>query len=54
MEGCTKRRFSSAKQAKRAHRRAGFRLRAYQCQHCHAWHVSNSEKRQHSEYRRGR
>lgn len=31
--------------AKVAHKHAHFRIRVYYCDGCHAWHVTNNEKR---------
>jgi hypothetical protein len=42
---CGKRCYGSPDRAKRANRHAGFRLRAYRCERCRAWHVTSSEKR---------
>jgi len=40
-----KRQFASRDAAKRAHRRASFRLRIYYCEDCRALHVTNADKR---------
>ena len=45
MTCCAKRRYHSVEAAKRAHRRAGWRLRPYWCSRCGGYHVSNAEKR---------
>lgn len=37
---CRKRGYASEKQAKRANRTNGARLRAYLCPRCHRWHVT--------------
>ena len=50
-EPCGKKRFESERQAKQAHANASYRIRAYRCEDCHGWHVTNSEKR-HSNTRR--
>lgn len=42
---CTKRKFTSEGQARRAHRQASYRIRAYYCPDCRAYHVTNNEKR---------
>lgn len=42
---CGKRCFTSVDAARRAFRRAGFRLRIYWCLGGCAWHVCNGEKR---------
>jgi hypothetical protein len=42
---CKKRGFESERQAKIAHRKAAYRIRAYRCPECALWHVTNSEKR---------
>jgi hypothetical protein len=41
---CGKRCYSSARRAKEAHRRFGWRIRAYRCETCRAWHAANHEK----------
>lgn len=46
---CSKRGYPTAHEARVAHRRAGFRLRVYTCPDCHAWHVTNAEKRYNAE-----
>lgn len=46
---CLKRAFASKREAKRAHRAAGFRLRVYWCDEHRAYHVTNNEKRHRSE-----
>jgi hypothetical protein len=48
---CEKRCYSSEHAAREAHRRTGFRVRAYWCMACHAYHVTNSEKRSQVERR---
>lgn len=42
---CGKRCFTSASQARRAHRYARFSLHTYFCDGCHAYHVANRDKR---------
>ena len=42
---CGKRCYHSERQARAAHRRASYRIRAYFCAICRAFHVTNSEKR---------
>lgn len=37
-------RFSSARAARVAHGKAGYRIRAYPCEQCHDYHVCASEK----------
>ena len=39
-----KRRYPSATGARRAHAKAHWRVRPYQCTRCHGWHVTNNEK----------
>ena len=41
---CLKRGFTSKSAARQAHRGAHWRIRAYECGHCGAWHVANAEK----------
>lgn len=41
---CEKRRFDGPEQAKRAHRRASYRIRVYYCAECRGFHVTNPEK----------
>lgn len=44
--GCkSKRRFTSAEQARMATRKAGFRIKIYACPFCHGLHVANGDKR---------
>ncbi len=40
---CRKRGYASEKQAKRANRTNGARLRAYLCPKCHRWHVTRGK-----------
>jgi hypothetical protein len=42
---CGKRSFASASAARRANAKARFRIRAYFCERCHAYHVANQDKR---------
>jgi hypothetical protein len=42
---CSKRRFTSIKHARLAHKGAGFRIRPYWCNDCSGFHVTNAEKR---------
>lgn len=42
---CMKRSFSNSSDARRAHRRASWRIRTYWCEECRALHVTNDEKR---------
>lgn len=44
-EQCGKRIFRSVHHARQAHRRAGFRLRAYWCNYAGGYHVSADDKR---------
>lgn len=44
-EECTKKRFESKRHAREAHAKAHWRVRAYYCQGCRAWHATNAEKR---------
>lgn len=48
---CVKRRYLSAHEARIAQRRAGYRIRVYQCPDCRAWHATNNEKRHSAERR---
>lgn len=41
---CTKRSFDSVAAARRAHGKAGFRVRVYRCPNCPHYHVTNHEK----------
>lgn len=41
---CLKRAYPSESSARRAHRRAGWRLRVYWCPRCYGYHVTNQEK----------
>lgn len=41
---CAKRRFRGKSEARQANKSAGFRLRVYWCEVCHAFHVTNGEK----------
>lgn len=41
---CGKRGYPSQSQARAANRKAGWRVRPYRCDVCHAWHVTNHEK----------
>ena len=41
---CTKRGYNSPDAAKRAHRKAHYRIRSYNCPICGLWHVTNQEK----------
>ena len=41
---CTKRKFRGLHDARKAHTRAGFRIRVYRCDECRAFHVTNAEK----------
>ena len=41
---CTKRSYESEQAAKKAHFRAGYRLRVYRCPECHAFHTTNADK----------
>lgn len=41
---CTKKTFTSIDAAKRAHRKASYRIRVYRCESCGAFHVTNDEK----------
>jgi hypothetical protein len=48
---CTKRPYGSVEAVRRAHRRASWRVRAYWCEDCRAYHGTNHEKhRDHYEY----
>lgn len=42
---CAKVGYTSVKAARRAHNRAGFRIRVYECEECGRLHVTNEEKR---------
>lgn len=42
---CAKHAYASVKAARRAHRKASYRIRVYRCDACHAWHVTNQDKR---------
>lgn len=42
---CGKRRYTSATKAKRGHGRQGFRVRAYWCVDCGAYHCTARDKR---------
>lgn len=42
---CPKRGFASERLARATNRNAPFRIRAYLCDVCHLWHVTNHEKR---------
>lgn len=42
---CTKKTYESAHAARTAHSKAGWRVRAYFCQRCRAWHATNADKR---------
>lgn len=42
---CRKRGYSSRDQAKRANRKASFRLSVYWCGRCRSYHVTNRQKR---------
>jgi hypothetical protein len=41
---CGKRAYQSTRQAREAHRRAGYRLKVYRCDRGPAYHVANPEK----------
>lgn len=48
MKLCTqsgKRCYPSEGKARAAHSKARFSIRAYRCEHCHAVHVANRDKR---------
>lgn len=48
MAGCAgKRTWNSASAARRAHAKASFRVRPYECDECRRWHVTNSDKTGH-------
>lgn len=47
---CWKKAYDSAESARKANRRANFRIRTYRCPHCQKWHVTNGDKRMHKEY----
>jgi hypothetical protein len=51
--GCGKRRFTSVDAARRAHAKAGYRIRTYWCSECRAYHVTAADKRERREFRRG-
>jgi ribosomal protein L37E len=40
---CGKRAYASERQAKRAHSKARFRLRLYECEHGAGWHVTHEQ-----------
>lgn len=42
---CRKRAYTSRDQAKRANRKASFRLSVYWCDRCRSYHVTNRQKR---------
>ena len=42
---CTKRAYASPSAARRAHRRAGWRVQVYVCNACRRYHVANDEKK---------
>jgi ribosomal protein L37E len=42
-ERCGKRAYASERQAKRAHSKARFRLRLYECEHGAGWHVTHEQ-----------
>lgn len=47
--GCPKKRFDSVVAARRAHRKAHYRIRVYHCEYCAGYHVTNNEKRHHQD-----
>ena len=52
MTPCTKRSYTSKKQARLATSTAHWRIRVYQCPDCYLFHVTNNEKADQKSFRR--